>query len=395
MKQTIPLSADQKKAVAKLEKLRVGALFMEPGTGKTRTALELIKSSKADFVLFLVPFQTKQNLLKEITKWGGLDQPYEIAGIQSISASNRLYSHLVNKLMHSKKPFIIVDESLLIKNIAAIRTERIIALGKLSYYRLILNGTPISKNILDLWSQMEFLSPKILNMSFEVFKNKFLEFTTYYDQNTEREHIIATHNIDYLYSLIEPYVFEAKLKLDINKNEHEINYFIADKESYERARFELKRNIFNMDGISFLAVAQKMQQSYSLDPNHIKILQTLINKIKGKIIIFVKYIRTQEELSERFPQCLVLTYGKGSLGLNLQEYTNIIFYDKTWDYAKLEQAKRRIFRFGQKQNVNYYIMTGDVGLENLINKNVRKKNNLLNTFKKASIKVRESLVNVL
>ena len=368
---------------------------MEPGTGKTRTALELIKSSKADFVLFLVPFQTKQNLLKEITKWGGLDQPYEIAGIQSISASNRLYSHLVNKLMHSKKPFIIVDESLLIKNIAAIRTERIIALGKLSYYRLILNGTPISKNILDLWSQMEFLSPKILNMSFEVFKNKFLEFTTYYDQNTEREHIIATHNIDYLYSLIEPYVFEAKLKLDINKNEHEINYFIADKESYERARFELKRNIFNMDGISFLAVAQKMQQSYSLDPNHIKILQTLINKIKCKIIIFVKYIRTQEELSERFPQCLVLTYGKGSLGLNLQEYTNIIFYDKTWDYAKLEQAKRRIFRFGQKQNVNYYIMTGDVGLENLINKNVRKKNNLLNTFKKASIKERESLVNEL
>ena len=82
MKQTIALSADQKRAIAKLKQLRVGALFMEPGTGKTRTALELIKSSAADYVLFMVPYRTKQNLLDEINKWGGLDQPYEIAGIK-------------------------------------------------------------------------------------------------------------------------------------------------------------------------------------------------------------------------------------------------------------------------------------------------------------------------
>ncbi|MCT7794652.1 MAG: DEAD/DEAH box helicase family protein [Lactobacillus crispatus] len=56
----IPLSGNQKKAIEKLEKLRVGALFMEPGTGKTRTAVELINSSKTDYVLFLVPFQTKK-----------------------------------------------------------------------------------------------------------------------------------------------------------------------------------------------------------------------------------------------------------------------------------------------------------------------------------------------
>lgn len=39
----IPLSGNQKKAIEKLEKLRVGALFMEPGTGKTRTAVERLK----------------------------------------------------------------------------------------------------------------------------------------------------------------------------------------------------------------------------------------------------------------------------------------------------------------------------------------------------------------
>ena len=395
LKQTTALSADQKRAIAKLKQLRVGALFMEPGTGKTRTALELIKSSTADYVLFMVPYRTKQNLLDEINKWDGLDQPYEIAGIQSISASDRLYTHLVNRLRAAKKPFMVVDESLLIKNDGAIRTERITQLGKLCYYRLILNGTPISKNILDLWAQMEFLSPKILNMPLEVFKNKFLEYAVSTSPTSKREKIIATHNVDYLYSLIEPYVFEAKLKLDINNNEHDASYYIVDKDSYNNTKHSLLSSIFGMNGIEFLAVTQKMQQSYSLDPGHIKSLQSLLKEINGKIIIFVKYIRTQAELTARFPNCLVLTYGKGSLGLNLQEYTNIIFYDKTWDYAQIEQAKRRIFRYGQKHNVNYYMMTSDVGLEQLINNNVRRKNNLLNIFKKASDKERLELVNEL
>lgn len=395
LKQTIALSADQKKAIAKLKKLRVGALFMEPGTGKTRTALELIKSSAADYVLFMVPYRTKQNLLDEINKCGGLDQPYEIAGIQSISASDRLYSHLINRLRAAKKPFMVVDEGLLIKNDNAIRTERITELGKLCYYRLILNGTPISKNILDLWAQMEFLSPKILNMPLEVFKNKFLEYSVSTSPTSTREKIIATHNVDYLYSLIEPYVFEAKLKLDINNNEHEASYYIVDKDSYNNTKHSLLSSIFGMNGIEFLAVTQKMQQSYSLDQGHIDKLQSLLKKIKGKTIIFVKYVRTQAELAARFPQCLVLTYGKGSLGLNLQEYTNIVFYDKTWDYAQIEQAKRRIFRYGQKHNVNYYMMTGDVGLEQLINNNVKRKNHLLDVFKKASDKEKLELVNEL
>lgn len=395
MKQTIALSADQKRAIAKLKQLRVGALFMEPGTGKTRTALELIKSSVADYVLFMVPYRTKQNLLDEINKWGGLDQPYEIAGIQSISASDKLYTHLINRLRSANKPFMVVDEGLLIKNDGAIRTERIIQLGKLCYYRLILNGTPISKNILDLWAQMEFLSPKILNMPLEVFKNKFLEYSVSTSPTSTREKIIATHNVDYLYSLIEPYVFEAKLKLDINNNEHDASYYIVDKDSYNNTKHSLLSSIFGMNGIEFLAVTQKMQQSYSLDPGHIEKLQSLLKNIKGKTIIFVKYIRTQAELTARFPRCLVLTYGKGSLGLNLQEYTNIIFYDKTWDYAQIEQAKRRIFRYGQKHNVNYYMMTGDVGLEQLINNNVRRKNNLLDIFKKASDKEKLELVNEL
>lgn len=390
------LSADQKKAIAKLEKLRVGALFMEPGTGKTRTALELIKSSKTDFVLFMVPYRTKQNLQDEINKWG-LDIPYRIEGIQSIkSNTGRLFWELFNLLNSKNKPFMVVDESLLIKNEMAITTQRIMKLGQQCYYRLVLNGTPISKNIVDLWSQMEFLSPKILNMNQEVFKNKFLEYVKNSGPAArDKEKIIATHNIEYLYSLIEPYVFEAKLKLNIDYNEHSVDYFIADQKAYQEAKHSLLSSIFSMNSIEFLAITQKMQMSYTLDTGHLEALDKLLKSIYGKTIIFVKYIKTQADLQTRYPECLVLTYGKGSFGLNLQQYKNIVFYDKTWDYAQVEQAKRRIFRIGQKENVNYYTMTGNVGLEKMIDQNVKEKNKLLDRFKKASNKRKMEFVNEL
>ena len=48
---------DQKAAFDKLSRLRCGALFMEAGTGKTRTAIELVRSkiSVIDKVLWLAP----------------------------------------------------------------------------------------------------------------------------------------------------------------------------------------------------------------------------------------------------------------------------------------------------------------------------------------------------
>lgn len=43
---------DQEKAFEKLSKLKVGALFMEMGTGKTKVALDLIASKKRESGLY-------------------------------------------------------------------------------------------------------------------------------------------------------------------------------------------------------------------------------------------------------------------------------------------------------------------------------------------------------
>lgn len=379
------LSVNQKMAIKKLERLRVGALFMEPGTGKTRTALELIKSSKADFVLFIVPFQTKQNLTAELKKWN-FNLNYRIEGVESLSNSDKLYLELLAEIKQYKKPFMVVDESLKIKNKSAKRTKRVIKIGKNAYYKLILNGTPISKNILDLYPQMQFLSPKILKMNYMEYWNNFVVSKTVDDGLKQYTVVEDNVNIDYLYSVISPYVFEAKLNLEIEENEHEIEYFCYEPYSYQQIKQEFLEKIEYMGDIDFLAMSQKMQHSYSLDEGHLEACEDLVSELQRKSIIFVKFIDTKKELQRRFPQCKILTYGKGSLGLNLQEYKNVIFYDKTWDYAQLEQAKRRIYRLGQSEDVNYYFLTGNLGLENMIDNSIDKKQSLLHEFKTSSNK---------
>ena len=75
---------------------------------------------------------------------------------------------------------------------------------------------------------------------------------------------------------------------------------------------------------------------------------------------------------------------KESLGLNLQQYRYTIFFDKVWDYALILQASRRTFRTGQEQDCHYFELTGDVGLERLIDKNISKKVSMSEYLKKVT-----------
>jgi len=381
----------QIRAVDKLNKVKCGALFMEAGTGKTRATMELVKTTDADYVLWFTPFQTKENLRTEIAKWGGL--MCDIVGIESISNSDRIYLEYYNKLVSAKNAFLICDESLKIKNPDAKRTQRLLKMSELAEYRMVLNGTPLSRNLLDLWSQMQFLSPKILKMRLSQFKKAFVEYieVTYhssgYGRPYSKEFIKKYHNIDYLYELIEPFIFESKLSLSVGQQHIDLAYSLTDEEKKEHD--ELKKKYLNDEYLIarknniFLEITQKMQHNYSLSPEKFNIVDSLLkNEDKSKFLIYAKYVDTQEKLRNHYNEVQVMSMQKHSYGFNLQDYNKIIFWDKTWDYAHRDQTERRIYREGQKNDCTYYDLTGDVGLEKMINQNIEKKRSLLDIFSK-------------
>ncbi len=386
---------NQIKAIDKLRHYKVGALFMEPGTGKTLTAWRLIKSVPGvDYVLWLTPFQTKENLFVELNKMDADTSIIEIQGIESLSNSDRLYLELLPKVQKAKRPFIIVDESLKIKNSEAIRTMRAINIGRYANYKLVLNGSPVSRKLLDLWAQMEFLSPKILQMGFAEFKNTFVEYTTITKRMghkvISKEFINKYHNVDYLYSLIGPFVFDAKLELNKKQQYVDIDYSLTDEEEAEHNRLKEKylddeHMEFRNNNI-FLEITQKLQHNYSLSPEKIDIIEGLTKKEPERFIVYAKYIDTQEKLRKLFPKLRIMSWQKHAFGLNLQQYNRVIFFDKVWDYALRDQAEHRVYRVGQQEDCIFYDLTGNVGLEKMINENINKKQNLLEYFKKKSVK---------
>lgn len=375
------LSTEQINAINKLKKYKVGALFMEPGTGKTRTAIELINSSNADFVLFMTPFRNRENIDQEMKKWN-CKIPYQVYGIESLSNSDNLYLKLRNVLSRKKHPFLVVDESLKIKNYFAVRTKRINELGKLSEYRLILNGTPLSKNIIDVYAQMEFLSTKILNMDYNHFIYRYVEFIKYPGHHDNQFQIKDFKNLDNLYSLISPFVYDSKLSITPQKTHKIVRYFINDNFSNYKYYKNYYIDMIMDDPNIFLAMTQKMQQSYCCENAKFEIVKKFIT---DKTIIFCKFIKSRDELKERFPHAKILTYGTGSLGLNLQNYNQIIFFDKTFNYAQKEQAERRIYRLGQNSDCKFIELTGNIGLEKFIDSNINNKTTLLDSFKNAVI----------
>lgn len=393
------LLKQQNEAINHLLEWKVGALFMEAGSGKTRVACELVNAVKdVDYILWVGPCQTihrkdGSSVVEEVLRWGFNCSNVDFVGIETIQSSDRVYLDIYNKVRTANRPFIVVDESLKIKNIEAKRTKRLLELSNYVEYKLILNGTPLSRNLLDIYSQMEFLSPKILNMTPCQYKDTFCNYTTvtkrYGNQRWSKEYIDGYANIDYLHSLIRHYVYECDLNLNISQLYRSIPYFLDEKAKVEYDWYKehyLDDDVLMMRNNNiFLEMTQKMQHTYCCTDDKFCQIDRLFDEIpQDKTIIFCKYIDSNIACTKRYPRALVLSYQKESYGLNLQGYSHTIYFDKIWDYALRIQSGRRTFRTGQNSNCRYYDLTGNVGLEHLIDKNIEKKINMSEYFKKVS-----------
>lgn len=223
MNTTTMLLEHQAAAVNKLLPFRVGALFMEMGTGKTRVAIEFAvrRQARISRVIWFCPVSLKETVAYEIRKHtdcapgaihvfddktGTAALPsafWYVVGIESMSSSDRVV--LAAAALIDERSFVIVDESSYIKGHRAQRTLRITALAARARYRMILTGTPLSQGIVDLYAQMRFLSPRILGYrSFYSFARNHLEYSEKYPGM-----IVAAHNTGWLAAKIQPYVYQV------------------------------------------------------------------------------------------------------------------------------------------------------------------------------------------
>lgn len=395
---------NQLKAFNKFKKLKIGALFMEMGSGKTKVAIDLINYNNVDLALFVVPFSSKNNLEKEINKWS-LNCKYLIIGYETISSSDFRYLEALN-LIQDKKVFIVADESTFIKNEKTKRFQRLIKIREKCEYALILTGTPITKNEWDLYNQMYFLSPKIIDMSRIEFLNAFFKHIVYKKKGEKQKDFyqFSEVNSKYLYKLIKPYIFKSNL--DFNKNEQSNFIFVKynDFKKYKTIKEEYLKEYLSF-GNSTSIIKMLMKLNY-IASNFKDKNDAVINYVENKqVIVFCNYLEEIEYISSRI-ECfyikgkvtlknrkeiiekfknnkipLLITYGTGSFSLNLQFCNEIVYSSINFDYSKIEQSKYRIKRIGQNKDIKYAYFLTDLGITHLILENLQKKQNLSELIK--------------
>lgn len=226
---TTPLMAHQTEAVAKLLPPRIGALLMEMGTGKTRTAIELlrIRQRKISRAVWFCPVSLMETIYQEILKhtdcppemiysFGArtseatlpMDRWWYIVGIESMASSARVVCSA--RLLIDARATVVVDESTYIKGHRAKRTARITALAAPARYRLILTGTPITQGVVDLYAQMRFLDWRILGYrSWYTFRTHHLHYEI--DRRTGRRKNRPPTEINkgWIAAKIRPYVYQV------------------------------------------------------------------------------------------------------------------------------------------------------------------------------------------
>lgn len=434
----------QEQAVEKLRHLKIGALYMDMGTGKTRTALDLIlrryNAGKIEHVVWLCPCSVKKNLRTDLAFHLGCEVPpfFSIRGIESLSGSDRLYLELMH-LVSTESCYLIVDESNLVKNPLARRSERIYQLSLRCQYKLILNGTPVSRSEADMYEQWRILDWRILGYrSFYSFAANHIEYKKVMTPNgyeVTTGQIARILNKEYLTQKIAPYTFQIKkeecLKLPPKLTGIRWYSMTSDQEKH----YDQVREVYLMDvddtrsdtiyklftALQHVASGRRVltgpevkmkTEDFFADPHDNPRIRELIRLIEDigeeQVIIFAKYAQEIAEIESILPkgswveftgrvsqgvrqrnlaefqagrQYLVANKACGAYGLNLQFCHNVIFYSNDFNYATRQQAEDRVHRIGQEHDVHIYDVACLDTIDEFINRNLGGKDSMVQSFK--------------
>ena len=404
----------QIQAVKKLLQYKIGALYMEMGTGKTRTALELIQcrldAGKVDCAIWLYPTteNVKMSLITDFNKHAdGWEDVITLCGIETLSTSYRENLRLLT-LAQKERCFLVVDESLLVKNPYAMRSMHITRLAEFCPYRIILNGTPISRNEADLFAQWYLLDWRILGYkSYWSFAANHLEYDKVYKKKIRR-----VLNIDYLTDKIAPYTFQITKDQVLKLPEKQyITYYFDMTDEQAKEYYRVKEDFLSLDLLyseydttiiyrTFNALQQvssgRFIASLAKEPirhcpmfdilqdnPRIDMLLYIVDNVvpkKEKAVIWCKFKHEIEDVAavlQEHGETTALCYGKCSkrqrreavqqfqknsriliankscaaFSSNFQFAHYAIFYNNDWDWATRQQAEDRMHRIGQEHTV--------------------------------------------
>jgi hypothetical protein len=343
------------------------AIFADCGLGKTLMQLtwayEVAKHTNKP-VLILAPLAVKGQTIKEADKFG--------IDLTNIEIWN--YEQLDN-LDCSKYSGIVLDESSILKNFEGSIKKQIIDNFKDTPYKLACTATPSPNDPMELGNHAEFLDV----MS----RNEMLAMYFVHDGGETAKWRLKGHATKLFYQFIGSWAIMLNKPHDIGFAMD--GYHLPSLNLIEREIKTYKRNNGQLFNDAIISATNFNQELRLTKIERLSEAAEIVNNSDENFIIWIKQNEEGAELKKLIPEAIevkgsdspeykekmllgfannefrvLITKTKiAQFGLNYQNCRNQIFASLDFSFEGLYQAIRRSYRFGQKNEVNIYLITTD------------------------------------
>ena len=436
------------------------AYFMEMGTGKSKVLIDEMAAyylrGKIGSALIIAPKGVYRNWERgEIPTHLSDDVPYVVAAWRAPSEMNKddkkklgdilepngkLRILLMNiealstakgtkfatQFLHTSNTLMAIDESTTIKTPTASRTKNVLKLSNLARFKRIMTGSPVTKNPLDVYSQMEFLSKDILRQNYWAFRSRYAVLVRRNFGARSTQLVVGFQRLPELNTIIDQHSYRV-LKEDCLDLPEKIytKRFISLTSEQVQAYEEMRRfNVTSMEGktmtsLSTLSALIRLHQiscghmtfddgeTKEIKSNRMNELLNILEETDGKVIIWANYRfdiqNIQKTLSDKFGSETVSTYygdtkdkdrqdivdkfqdknsklkyfvgnpSTGGYGLTLTAANTVVYYSNTYDLEKRMQSEDRAHRIGQDDKVLYVDMIAEGTIDEKIVQSLRDK----------------------
>jgi hypothetical protein len=344
------------------------AIFADCGLGKTLMQLEwanqVCKHTNGK-VLILAPLAVVGQTIQEGLKFG-----IDMSNIDVVN-----YEQLDNILVNQYSG-IVLDESSILKNYEGATKKDILENFKFTPYKLACTATPSPNDPMELGNHSEFLDVMT--------RNEMLSMYFIHDGGETAKWRLKGHATKLFYQFVGTWSIMLSKPMDIG---YEMNgYNLPHLNLLENQIITPKRQngqLFND------AIISATNFNSELRLTKIERLDEVVGIINSKpnenFIIWIKQNEEGELLKKLLPEAIevkgsdtnewkkekllgfannefriLITKTKiASFGMNYQNCNNQIFASLDFSFEGLYQAIRRSYRFGQKNEVNIYLITTD------------------------------------
>lgn len=379
------------------------AIYAQVGTGKTIMAKALLEHWNADNVIVLSVKLDKEKWCREID---GIDIKSGAFLEKNLDAKRMVLTHQLasTKLTQIVENMIgtiaiVCDESHKAKNSTSKLAKALLKHKNDFDYRILLSGTPIAQNYMDIYSQMKFtFNDNEMPYHFRTktaFQKRYaiMGIPKYLENIIKAPQVMGwkkEHEQELLsaVNLVAAYAeAEEVLKLP---DKHDIDVFVDYGEEFKQVSKTLKEEHYltkkNGEDIFFDSLGGKLFATRKLRSGIIdndvmfkdKFVETLkiIKKHKQGVIIFCEFRSEADYLVQAIEHCFekqvgriygdymeidnefvtICTYSKASESIDSLQLRNNIFihFAPTNHYVKYFQARGRIWRNGQQKECYYY-----------------------------------------